>query len=812
MNKLTLTLAVLISLTACTQTNNEQSWAGAPTAEDYEAAGRLLERNLAGLVKNAAVVPHWLSGSARFWYKRDTQEGQEYVLVDIGSGEKSPAFDHEALAVELSELLKEPVTSENLGLSNESLSDDGTQLTAHAGGMLLTCDLIDTQCSEQPLGAPRSDLLVSPEGSKGARIESDNLVLVNLADNSERALTEDGGAYFSYGKLPDAGLITITLRKTGRQLPPWNASFSPDSRFLVIPRLDERDVSVNPFVEWVPDDGALRPIYYDLRSAYTGDRNIPEAVFFSFDTHSGEGVEIKAPQGYEDAQFGYVLGWSQERAQAFLGMGTHGAKKGALVLVDLTTGDSRVVIEESSETRVEFNSLMYSRPNVRLVDDGEEVIWYSDRSGFGHLYLYDAQTGELKNSITSGEWQVGDLLAVDEVNRMVYFTALGRESGRDPYLRHLYRASLEGGEVILLTPENADHHFTPEPIPQIALLSGTPPMAPVIRPDLGVFIDTYSTVSEPPVTLLRSTLDGTTIAELERADASALFDAGWQAPVRQSVKAADGTTDIWTVYWAPRRELPGGKHPVIDAAYGGPQVIVAPRNFIEAFSATNPFGQAAQARLGFAVVTTDGRGTPLRSNAFRDAGYTEFTQVGIDDHIAAIEQLADRYPELDTSRVGIHGWSWGGTFSAQAILTRPDFYKVCVTGAGVYDYAPLYPGFESATGIPQYSDGSIYRTKTGEKPANWDKLDITQMVGNLKGKMQIVYGDLDENVPPSQAFRFIDALTRARKPYDLVYIPGGTHYTAHGAGSAYSIQTRLDYFVEHLMGYEPPADALISYD
>lgn len=181
------------------------------------------------------------------------------------------------------------------------------------------------------------------------------------------------------------------------------------------------------------------------------------------------------------------------------------------------SGDSRVVIEASSETRVESNSLMYSRPNVWLVSDGEEVIWYSHRTGFGQLFIHDAQTGERKNSITSGQWQVGDLLAVDEVKRMVYFTALGRESNRDPYFRHLYRAPINGGEPILLTPENADHHFTPEPIPQISLLSGTPPMEPVIRPDLGVFIDTYSTVSEPPVTLLRSTQDGAIIAELDRA-------------------------------------------------------------------------------------------------------------------------------------------------------------------------------------------------------------------------------------------------------------------------------------------------------
>jgi dipeptidyl aminopeptidase/acylaminoacyl peptidase len=213
------------------------------------------------------------------------------------------------------------------------------------------------------------------------------------------------------------------------------------------------------------------------------------------------------------------------------------------------------------------------------------------------------------------------------------------------------------------------------------------------------------------------------------------------------------------------------------------------------------------ARLGFAMVTVDGRGTPYRDNAFRDAGYPEFTQVGIDDHIAAIKQLVERHPEMDTSRVGVYGWSWGGTFAAQAILSRPEFYRVAVSGAGVYDYSALYPGFETVTGLPVYADGSTTRGKPDESPASWRKLDITAMAPNLKGNLLLIYGDLDENVPSLQAFRLAAALVKANKPYDLLYLAGRTHA---GGGEGYPIKRTWDYFVDHLMESKSVFDAVVA--
>ena len=808
----------LLSLAGCApaeSVDGAQPDAGPLTAADYTAAAALLEGNVAGLVKNARVEPHWLGDTGRFWYRRDTEAGHEYVVFDAANGEKSRAFDHDAVAVAISEALEleDPLDGSSLALGTLTLAEDLSSLEVDVGvgaeAQRVTCTLQPVSCAPAPADAAPADRLVSPDGRTAVVARDDNLHAIDVETGDERPLTTDGSPGLSWGKWPDTTLITIPRRKTDWPLPPYMTAWSPDSRTLIAARVDERRLPAMPFVEWVPTDGSRRPVVHNLHMPIAGDTDTLEIEFFAIDVETGTSVPIALPEGHQvngllDAG---VLGWSTARGQAFIVVATPDAQSAALLRVDLVSGDAVPVIEETSAVRLETNTLMYNRPNIRLLGDGDEVVWYSDDSGWGHLYLHDAQTGELKGAITSGDWAVFDIHALDEEARQIYFTAGGREADRDPYYRHLYRASLEGGDPVLLTENDADHMIPADPIPLFTVLYGTAPGEPLVRPDLNLFIDTWSTVDQPPVTVLRSTRDGSIVAELERADASALYAAGWQAPVRQLVKAADGETDIATVYYAPARALPGGRHPVIDSAYGGPQVYVAPRNFMEAHMGRNPIGESALARLGFAVAVTDGRGTPGRGNAFRNAGYTEFTQVGIDDHIAAIRQLAEQHPEIDLERAGIYGWSWGGTFAAQAILSRPAFYDVSVSGAGVYDYAAIYPGFETMTGAPVYEDGSSKRTAPDEYPANWAPLDITALAGNLDGHLLLVYGDLDENVPPVQAFRLIDALVAANKPYDLLAMPNRTH---GAAGEGYVIQRTWDYFVRHLHGMEPPRDVTVT--
>jgi dipeptidyl-peptidase 4 len=722
-----------------------------PNTEAYTAATAVLDGLLQGKVRNETVQPHWLDDSGKFWYRRDGEAGPEIVMVTPDGGGKWS---------------KSPATA--------------------------------AQCAV-PAEPAMSGLLPSPCGKWAAFCHDDNLFVREMATGSERALTTDGMSFYSWGKLPDDSLSVVTRKKSGSKALPFQTFWSPDSRYLIAPRVDERTLRAVPFLEWVPVDGSRRPVVHEVRLGLTGDREQTRTDYFLFDLATGVQHPIALPSGHRPGLFdNLVLGWSQARGQVFLLTRTEGSRSAMVLRLDVASGTLTPVIEENSATRVATNTVEYNAANIRILGDGEEIVWYSDRSGFGHLYLYDAQSGRLKQAITQGDWLVIDIHAVDEPRREIYFTAGGREPGRDPYYRHLCRARLDGGDdTRLLTEPNADHHFDPEPCAtRVRLLDMKWPV-PMIHTAARVFVDTWSTVGEPPVSVLRSAEDGSVLLELERADASQLYATGWKAPTRECVKAADGVTDLYAVYYAPRVGPAGEGFPVIDAAYGGPQVVVTPRNFIEAYRSDNPIGRSALAQLGFGVVTVDGRGTPMRSRQFRDAGYTEFTQVGIDDHIAVIRQLAERHDGMDLERVGIYGWSWGGTFSAQAILSRPQFYRVSISGAGVYDYAAMYSSqFDNMVGPPRYEDGSPFRGAEAESPVNWEKLDITSLAGNLEGRLMIVYCDMDENVPSQQAFRLVDALTRAGKSYDLVYLANRTHAAK---SDPYYIRRTWDYFLQYLM-------------
>ncbi len=799
-------MRLIAGLTAVLTAALTQAADGGLTPADYAAATAVLEVNLHGLVRNESVQPHWLGSPGGFWYQRDGINGPEFVLV-TAEGVKSPAFDHGALTRALSKALDQHNSGKTLSalLAHAQLSDDLIHLTGLMDKKSFDCNVKTLQCRVFDTPAPTPELLRSPDGRWAAFTRGDNLFVREMATGHERQLTTDGAPYNSWAKLPDNSFNTVVRQKSGEKAPLYETYWSPDGRYLIAPRVDERKVAVYPFLEGVPTDGSQRPIVHDVRLTFTGDRDRIGVNYFLFDLKAGRRAQIMIPEGYPRPHVNsLVFGWSRSRAQAFLMTAAFASKSIGVFRLDLTTGRVSKILEETAPTRVETNTLQSSQPNIRVLGDGAELIWYSDRTGWGHLYLYDAQTGRLKNAITSGAWLVVDIQAVDEARREIYFTAVGRERGRDPYYRHLYRTSLDGrGGIQLLTEPNADHQFEPGISAIESQLFGHAPAAPLIEPAANAFVDTWSTVDQPPVSVLRSTRDGHVIAELEHADASRLFATGWRPPVRERVTAADGKTDLYTVYYAPQRHRAGTRSPVIDAAYGGPQVIVTPRNFVEAYRGGER-GKSSLARLGFAVVSVDGRGTPMRSRAFRDVGYPEFTQVGIDDHIAAIRELAGRHPEMDLERVGIYGWSWGGTFAAQAILSRPQFYEVAVSGAGLYDYAATFTGDELFIGPPVYADGTRYRGKPDETPANWNKLDVTRLASQLTGHLLIIYAEMDENALPNQAFRMVDALTRANKPYDLIYLPNRTH--GGGANDGYTIKRTWDYFVEHLLGVAPVPD------
>jgi dipeptidyl-peptidase-4 len=764
----------------------------------YQAAEAVLDTNVVPLVLNESIAANWVGG-ASFWYRRQRSDGAEYVWVE--NGVARAAFDHAAAAAAVS-----AATGKAIGawaLVVESVAADG--------GLILRGDdkrwrVSDGKAVEfGPIPAPRPGVLVSPAGDQGLVARDHDLYLRDLASGDERRLTDDGVEDFSWGQYPDAGLLAVVRRRSGLSFAPFGWSWSPDGAFLVGGRVDEREVEPYPFLESVPQDGGVRPRAYHIRQPLVGE---PGATFTAcaIEVATGRKIPIAFPEGLAQ-DLGQIepLDWSEDGRRVFVAGSLLGAQQTVLIEIDVTTGGVRTVISEQPGGFLKLGSEIYKQPSVRIVAGGRQVIWYSERSGYGHLYLHDLSSGALINPITAGDWLVRDILKIDEGQGRVYFTASGREGG-DPYQRRVYRVDLDGTNLTLLSPEAADHTLDGPPASLLARLYGMPTPPPAISPDSSVFVDTWSTISTPSVSVLRSTEDGVVVLPLETADASALYATGWRPPEPFVAKAADGLTDLYGVLYRPRRTS-GEAAPVIDGIYGGPQVTVTPRNFFAARRSLGGQGRAAFAALGFAVVVVDGRGTPLRSKAFQDAGYQAFADTCLDDHVAVLKQLCAQDPTLDGDRIGVYGHSFGGYTSARAVLRHPDVYKVAFSSAGSHSLHSMYSAVIGAAPLPDYGDGLRFKPDVSAVPQNYRQLDTGVYAANLVGKLMLVYGDMDENAYPASTLQLCDALNRANRSYDLLYLPNRMHgFTTE----PYFLRRLWDYFVEHLAGETPPLNYAIG--
>jgi dipeptidyl-peptidase 4 len=433
---------------------------------------------------------------------------------------------------------------------------------------------------------------------------------------------------------------------------------------------------------------------------------------------------------------------------------------------DPVSGAVRDVLEEKGETFLESGN---GRVSWKFLPASNEVVWFSERDNWGQLYLHDLQTGREKHQITTGDGNVTQLLRVDERNRVLYFTAVGREKGRDPYFRHFYRIGMDGKNLQLLTPADADHEVS-------------------LSPSGRFFVDSYSKPDVPPVTELRDS-DGRLIVTLEKADISRLLAAGWKPPVPVTVKARDGVTDLYGLMYTPTSLDPAKKYPIVNHIYPGPQTgSVGGRTF-----AASRGDAQALAELGFVVVEIDGMGTPWRSKQFHQAYYGDMGDNTLADQVTAMKQLAEKYPYIDLDRAGIYGHSGGGYATADAMFRYPDFFKVGISEAGnhdnrVYedDWAEKWQGL-----LTTKADGST----------NYDNQANQLVAKNLKGKLLLAHGTMDSNVPPYNTLLVVDELIKANKDFDLLMLPNRNH----GFGNEpYMVRRRWDYFVRYLLGAEPP--------
>lgn len=778
-----LAVALLTPLTAAAQESTPHHRAhgsveGGVDASDYARAEALLGWNARGLVTGNEVVPRWLAadGRERFWYKNRRVGGFEFIVVDPAAGSRDHAFDHPRLAAALSEATGEafepwklPTLALSEGLEAVRVqTDDSTSWS---------CQLSTYACEawtgdvEGPV-----DEAVAPDGGWSAFERGDNLWVRDRATGEARAVTDDGNSDVGWANHPEyRDLVTHERQSIPR--PPVLA-WSPDSRWILTHRLDERGVEPFHLVE----ARIGRPLLHSYRYPIPGDSILPRFELFAFNVESGERVRLNTdPMDMVDVtccgplqdSVWKAVRWSPDSQEIFFTRMDRGYQKVELLVAHTSTGEVRQVLQEQSLTWLELNVGSSTLPNWRPVSQGSQVIWFSQRDGWGHLYLYDVASGSLLNRITQGAWTVNDILHVDEAGAgggWVFFTATGREEGEDPYHRHLYRVRLDGSGLEHLTPEPADHEVKTSP-------SGS------------WIVDSYSTRTSEPLTVLR-TPDGRQVQVLEEADFSGLLATGWRWPQPFTVKARDGVTDIHGYLYLPADFDSTRSYPVVDYIYPGPQSGAI--GFRQA--SVDPGGHPhALAELGFVVFTVDAIGLPYRSRAFHQAGYGDLADNGLADHVTALTQLALRYSWMDLSRVGIFGHSGGGFSSTRAMLEYPEFYRVAVSRAGNHDNRSFghYWGEKYHGPLEPLTEGGD----------SYDRQANQELAHQLRGKLLLMYGTLDDRVHPNANLLLIDALVEANLDFDLVVLPNRNH----GFGNEpYVIRRTWDHLVRHLLGSEPP--------
>lgn len=773
-----------------------------PDLAQYQRAERVLDQQLRGKVRNAAVAPRWLA-DGRFWYPRQQEDGRTtHILVDPATTTRTALFDDDMMhAALLAAGIADPGQVMQQ-VDRVAQSGHGLEITLRVDAQQAVVCTLPMPCEVQslPVADPRD--LPSPDGRHSVRVEQDNLWLRSGSEGARRALTMDGEPSHGYGVLPDFALRGIPRRAGKMQMPPFAVTWSPDSKRLFGVRYDERQVLPYPYLATAPTDG-FRPVVHEVRLGLLGDAEQVRDAWFVTEADGSGTQHIAVPEGWYTLTEAGVLGWSAgaDKVYAAIVRYDHPARL-RLVEVDVRTGSVRTVREERSDTRVQLNSYPYNRPAVHVLQHGNGIVWFSQQDGWGHLYLIDRRDGHIIRQLTRGEWLVRDVVGVDEARGQVLFTAGGREPG-DPYQRRLYRVALDGGTPVLLTPEAADHAIDAG----AGLLMGGRP-SHLLSPSAAYVVDSYSRVDQAPVSVLRSTTDGRVVLPLERADDRAVRAAGWVPPQRVTVLAADGRTGLQATVYLPPGYRDDGRHPVIDAMYGGPHITNAPVGFVDATATMNPVARSSLAQLGFVVVSIDARGTPGRSKAFHDASFLTAADLQLDDHVAAIRELAERYRGMDLTRVGIYGHSFGGYSAARALLRYPAFYTVGVASAGSHSFQGMYGGAihgmdRLVGGQPVYADGTRVRPQPGAVPPLFQPLANDALADRLQGRLMLVYGDLDENAMPALTLQLARALTLANKDYDLLYLPNQDHELFRN--DDYYMRRMWDYFVTHLMGATPPS-------
>jgi dipeptidyl-peptidase-4 len=781
------------------------------TAHDYTQAERWLGFNTRPLVHHAVSEVVYLKDGRLFYRDSGSKDGY-YVIADPAKGTKDIAFDNAKLAAATGKASGRDVKTANIIVDTYTPDAQGSGYTVDFGWGKFHC-VTDTMCtsvsgaapmarpSKEPSGVaggigsgvgtgagnttakpaampisrtPRgrkAPFDLSPDGTKAAFIRDGNLWVRMMATGEEKQLTTDA--------VKDFGYATDNAGWTHSDAPILD--WSKDSKKIATFQMDERRTGMMYLVPVTNRHPVLEAWHYPL----VGDKDVTMLERVILDVDSAKVTRLKmAPDQHRSTECDDVScrggkGWDDvefspdTKHLAFVST-SRDHKDEWLRVADTETGDVRTVYHEHADTYYGWQSNV----NWWYLPASDEFLWCSERSNYAQFYLYDLKTGALKNQVTHGDGPVQDLLHVDEAARVIYFMAAGKEKGENSYYQHYYRVNFDGSGQTLLTPEAANHVVT----------SST---------DGKTFVDSYSTVATPPTVVLRNA-EGKVLLELAKTDAASLIAAGWKPPTEITVKARDGRTDLYGILWKPTwftTASAAKKLPVIDYVYPGPQDGGCRGS--AGFSFHDAMGDnQALADLGFAVVCIEGMGNPHRSKAFHDAHASTPQEMGDDtipDQIAGVKQLAERYPWIDGDRVGIWGHSGGGNATVSAMFHFPDFFKVGWAESGNHDNRDYEDDWDERwAGLEVIANG----TDNYEQQANQN------YAKNLKGKLMLVHGTMDDNVPPNNTLLVVDALVKANKDFDLLMLPNMHH--GYAADAAYVMRRRWDYFVTWLAGGKPP--------
>lgn len=738
------------------------------TLDDYNRAYSMRSRYGADKVLNASIDPHWLGKSHSFWYvSRNAEKGSnDYLLVNADKGTSSPLFDATKLAKLLSKQTKQEVKADKLDLQRLRVSEKGDTLWFASAGKnwtyLVKKNALQGEQVPQMGGRngfrgsqqPQRHWMEVDDEKGGAEIPS--------PDGKWVAFVRDGNVWVR----PTRGGRARALSLDGTLANYYSSwlRWSPDSRYVAANKI--RPVAEKRYVYYVESSPAdqLQPKLHKQEYAKPGDELMQKTPCI-FEVETGRAV-IPSTELFTNQYDLSGPTWNEDSRAVRFEFNARGHQVYRLLELSAETGEVRTLAEETSDKYVNYPRLWN-----HFLKDGKRFIWSSERDGWQHLYLYDRVTGRPINQITKGPWYVRQVIRVDEENEVIYFTANGvhaaadgAASGEDPYFIHYYRIRFDGSDMTDLTPA-AGHHRA------------------VFSNDYAYLIDTWSTVTEAPQTVVRNARDGSVVRELEKADISRLADAGWQAPEVFVAPGRDGKTNMWGIIARPTNFDPTKKYPIVEYIYQGPGDQYVPKSF-QAFN----YYMTPLAELGFIVVMVDGMGTSFRSREFENICCRNLKDAGIPDHIAWIKAAAEKYPYMDIDRVGIYGCSAGGQESLTATLFYPEFYKCCYSACGCHDnrmdkiwWNELWLGYPIGD---QYKEGS-----------NVENAHL------LQRPLMLVVGELDDNVDPASTMQVANALIKANKEFELVVIPGA-HHTV---GEAYGEHKRYDFFVRHLLGVNPPA-------